>query len=95
VPIRGTKRRTFPEEDLAAASIVFSPAEVARTGQVLTKHPAAGARYGSADLTRTDGGRAADRSQGARSRIGRVAGLNEGTIRSASTCLTGIQPNGV
>jgi aryl-alcohol dehydrogenase-like predicted oxidoreductase len=44
VPIPGTKRRTFLEENLAAASIAFSPAEVARIGRVLTKHPVAGTR---------------------------------------------------
>jgi aryl-alcohol dehydrogenase-like predicted oxidoreductase len=59
MPIPGTKRRTFLEENLAAASIAFSPAEVARIGAVLTKHPVGGMRYGSADLARIDGGRAA------------------------------------
>jgi aryl-alcohol dehydrogenase-like predicted oxidoreductase len=59
VPIPGTKRRTFLEENLAAASVAFSPAEVARIGRVLTKHPVAGTRYGGADLAQIDGGRAA------------------------------------
>jgi aryl-alcohol dehydrogenase-like predicted oxidoreductase len=59
VPIPGTKRRLYLEENLAAASIAFSPAEVARINGVLAEHPVAGTRYGSTDLARVDGGRAA------------------------------------
>jgi aryl-alcohol dehydrogenase-like predicted oxidoreductase len=59
VPIPGTKRRIYLEENLAAASIVLSPAEVARIDGILAKHPVAGTRYGSADLARIDDGGAA------------------------------------
>jgi aryl-alcohol dehydrogenase-like predicted oxidoreductase len=56
VPIPGTKRRTYLEENLEAASIALSPAEVARIDDVLAKHPVAGTRYGSTDLARIDDG---------------------------------------
>ena len=59
VPIPGTKQRTYLEENLAAASIRFSPAEFARINDVLTQHPVAGRRYASAKLARIDGQRAA------------------------------------
>lgn len=59
VPIPGTKRRTYLEENLAVASIAFSPTEVTRIDGVLAKHAVAGTRYGSADLARIDGGRVA------------------------------------
>jgi aryl-alcohol dehydrogenase-like predicted oxidoreductase len=56
VPIPGTKRRTYLEGNLAAASIALSVAELARIDGFLAEHPVAGARYGSDDLARVDGG---------------------------------------
>jgi len=59
VPIPGTKRRTYLEENLAAASVALSVADLARIDGFLAEHPIAGARYGSADLARVDGGSSA------------------------------------
>jgi aryl-alcohol dehydrogenase-like predicted oxidoreductase len=56
VPIPGTKRRTYLEENVGAASVPFSPAELARIDGILAKHPVAGERYGGADRARIDGG---------------------------------------
>ncbi|MEA2300637.1 MAG: hypothetical protein QOE44_1172 [Solirubrobacteraceae bacterium] len=53
VPIPGTKRRTYLEENLAAADLELSPADLARIGDVVGE--AAGARYdesGMATLNR-------------------------------------------
>jgi hypothetical protein len=49
-------RRTYLEENLEAASIVLSSAEVARIDDVPAKHPVAGTRDGSTDLARIDAG---------------------------------------
>jgi aryl-alcohol dehydrogenase-like predicted oxidoreductase len=56
VPIPGTKRRTYLEESLAAASVALSVADLARIDGFLAEYPVAGARYGSADVARVDGG---------------------------------------
>jgi aryl-alcohol dehydrogenase-like predicted oxidoreductase len=45
VPIPGTKRRRYLEENVAAASIALSPAEVAELGAALAPENVAGPRY--------------------------------------------------
>jgi aryl-alcohol dehydrogenase-like predicted oxidoreductase len=45
VPIPGTRRRTYLEENLAAASIALTERELARLSQALPKGAAAGTRY--------------------------------------------------
>ena len=45
VPIPGTKRRTFLEDNLGAAAIAFSAQELAAIDAVAPKHVAAGTRY--------------------------------------------------
>jgi aryl-alcohol dehydrogenase-like predicted oxidoreductase len=45
VPIPGTKKRTFLEENLAAAEITLTPAELARIDAILPAGVAAGERY--------------------------------------------------
>jgi hypothetical protein len=42
--------------NLAAASVALSVAELAQIDDFSVEHPVAGARYGSADLARVDGG---------------------------------------
>jgi aryl-alcohol dehydrogenase-like predicted oxidoreductase len=48
VPIPGTKRRTYLEENIAAAAITLTPAEVATLDAALPPGKVSGARYGSA-----------------------------------------------
>jgi aryl-alcohol dehydrogenase-like predicted oxidoreductase len=45
VPIPGTKRRTYLEENLAAASIQLTPGEIARLDEAAPRGVTAGARY--------------------------------------------------
>lgn len=45
VPIPGTKRRTYLEENIAAAAITLSQAELAQSGEMLPLGIAAGERY--------------------------------------------------
>lgn len=45
VPIPGTKRRKYLEENLAAADITLTPADLARIDEVAPKGAAAGQRY--------------------------------------------------
>ncbi|MBD6616783.1 aldo/keto reductase [Komarekiella sp. 'clone 1'] len=45
VPIPGTKRRAYLEENVAAVDITFTPAELARIDEVSPKSVAAGDRY--------------------------------------------------
>lgn len=47
VPIPGTKRRTYLEENLAAADVLLSPQELATLDAVFPFHAAAGERYGA------------------------------------------------
>ena len=46
VPIPGTKRRTYLEENLAAASIQLTPSELERLNEAAPRGVTAGARYG-------------------------------------------------
>jgi aryl-alcohol dehydrogenase-like predicted oxidoreductase len=46
VPIPGTKRRAYLEENLAAASIQLTPGEIARLEEAAPRGVTAGARYG-------------------------------------------------
>lgn len=48
VPIPGTKRRTYLEENAAAAEIVFSEADLKRINEVMPQGAAAGMRYSEA-----------------------------------------------
>jgi aryl-alcohol dehydrogenase-like predicted oxidoreductase len=45
VPIPGTKRRTYLEENIAAASIALDAGEIARLDQALPPEVVAGPRY--------------------------------------------------
>jgi aryl-alcohol dehydrogenase-like predicted oxidoreductase len=45
VPIPGTKRRKYLEENLAAADVVLTAADLARIDEVAPKGAAAGMRY--------------------------------------------------
>ena len=47
VPIPGTKRRTYLEENLAALDVVLSAQELATLDAVFPFHAAAGERYGA------------------------------------------------
>ncbi|HTJ79223.1 MAG TPA: aldo/keto reductase [Rariglobus sp.] len=48
VPIPGTKRRTYLDENLGALAITLSPAELSRIETVFTRDAAAGTRYPAA-----------------------------------------------
>ncbi|MBF9236783.1 aldo/keto reductase [Hymenobacter sp. BT683] len=50
IPIPGTKRRKYLEENAAAAEIVLSATDLRRLEQLLTAHPVVGARYGEGAL---------------------------------------------
>jgi aryl-alcohol dehydrogenase-like predicted oxidoreductase len=50
VPIPGTKRRKYLEENAASASVSLSPADVQRLAELLAAHPVVGARYGEGAL---------------------------------------------
>jgi aryl-alcohol dehydrogenase-like predicted oxidoreductase len=52
VPIPGTKRRTFLEEDVAAAALALTPAEAAELDASVP--PTAGPRYGERQLAELD-----------------------------------------
>lgn len=54
VPIPGTKRRKYLEENLGAASVRLTPADLERIGAFLAEHPPAGARYLPAMLASVD-----------------------------------------
>ena len=51
VPIPGTKRRSYLEENIAATSITLTPAELARIEEIAPKGVAAGTRYPAATMT--------------------------------------------
>jgi aryl-alcohol dehydrogenase-like predicted oxidoreductase len=51
VPIPGTKRRAFLEENVAAAAIQLSPAELAKIDEIAPKGAAAGDRYAAAAMS--------------------------------------------
>jgi len=48
VPIPGTKRRTYLEENIAAAAIALKPADIAALDAALAPGKVSGARYGNA-----------------------------------------------
>jgi aryl-alcohol dehydrogenase-like predicted oxidoreductase len=50
VPIPGTKRRSYLEENVAAASLVLSPADLRRLDEVAPRGVAAGLRYPEAAM---------------------------------------------
>jgi aryl-alcohol dehydrogenase-like predicted oxidoreductase len=50
VPIPGTKRRTYLEENVAATGVTLSPADLARIDEAAPKGVAAGARYADAGM---------------------------------------------
>jgi aryl-alcohol dehydrogenase-like predicted oxidoreductase len=54
VPIPGTKRRTYLEENIAAASITLSPADMKTLDEALAPDKIAGPRYGAAQMTMVD-----------------------------------------
>jgi aryl-alcohol dehydrogenase-like predicted oxidoreductase len=54
VPIPGTKRRTYLEENVAAAAISLNGAEMAALDQALSAHKIAGPRYGAAMMAMVD-----------------------------------------
>jgi aryl-alcohol dehydrogenase-like predicted oxidoreductase len=51
VPIFGTKRRTFLEENIGALDVDLTPEDLRRLDQIFPKDVAAGARYGEAMMT--------------------------------------------
>lgn len=51
VPIPGTKRRSYLEENVAAASITLTEAELRRLDEVMPKGAAAGLRYPEPGMT--------------------------------------------
>jgi len=55
VPIPGTKRRKYLEENLGATSVSLSADELRRIQGFLDSHTVAGERYTAADLARLDG----------------------------------------
>jgi aryl-alcohol dehydrogenase-like predicted oxidoreductase len=54
VPIPGTKRRKYLEENAAAAEIKLSPAEVAELEAAIPQHEIAGDRYAPANMKNID-----------------------------------------
>jgi aryl-alcohol dehydrogenase-like predicted oxidoreductase len=50
IPIPGTKRRKYLEENAAAAAITLSETEAHRLRELLAAHPVVGARYGEGAL---------------------------------------------
>jgi aryl-alcohol dehydrogenase-like predicted oxidoreductase len=52
VPIPGTKRQTYVEQNAAAADIVLSKSVLARLDQAMPKGVASGPRYGDLDMSR-------------------------------------------
>ena len=54
VPIPGTKRRKYLEENAAAADIRLSPADVAEIEAALPQEAVAGDRYAAAGLRSID-----------------------------------------
>lgn len=55
VPIPGTKRRRYLEENVAAAEITLSAAELAAIEAVFPLSAAAGERYGAESMTYING----------------------------------------
>ncbi|NLU16471.1 MAG: aldo/keto reductase [Serratia liquefaciens] len=55
VPIPGTKRRRYLEENIAAAELMLSAAELAAIEAVFPLQAAAGARYGTESMTYING----------------------------------------
>jgi aryl-alcohol dehydrogenase-like predicted oxidoreductase len=54
VPIPGTKRRTYLEENVAAASISLTPKEMTTLDDALAPHKISGPRYGKAMMSMVD-----------------------------------------
>lgn len=54
VPIPGTKRRSYLEDNLGAVALHLSAQDVARLDEALSVHGVAGARYGAAGLAMVD-----------------------------------------
>ena len=54
VPIPGTKRRKYLEENLAAAALELSPADLEKVGGFVSSHKVSGPRYNPADLAAID-----------------------------------------
>ncbi len=52
VPIPGTKRRSYLEENLAAAEVVLTPEDCQRIEEIVKGRRVAGARYAQAELDR-------------------------------------------
>ena len=52
VPIPGTKRRTYLDQNLAALDISFTPAELRRIDEIAPRGVAAGTRYPAEHMSR-------------------------------------------
>ena len=50
LPIPGTKRRSYLEENVAAADVELAPADLQQLATLLAAHPVVGARYGEGAL---------------------------------------------
>jgi aryl-alcohol dehydrogenase-like predicted oxidoreductase len=55
VPIPGTKRRTYLEENVAAVNIVLSPAEIEKLSNAIPRGAAAGERYQATSMKMVNG----------------------------------------
>jgi aryl-alcohol dehydrogenase-like predicted oxidoreductase len=55
VPIPGTKRRTYIEENVAAVNIVLSPAEIEKLSNAIPRGAAAGERYQATSMKMVNG----------------------------------------
>lgn len=55
VPIPGTKRRAYLEENVAAVSIVLSPAEIEKLSNAIPRGAAAGERYQATSMKMVNG----------------------------------------
>ncbi|MGH9710885.1 MAG: aldo/keto reductase, partial [Candidatus Acidiferrales bacterium] len=54
VPIPGTKRRTYLDENLAAINIQFTPEELRRINEAAPQGVAVGPRYNETMMTRVN-----------------------------------------
>ena len=55
VPIPGTKRRRYLEDNAAAADVLLDAADLARIDKVIPRGAAAGERYGELGMSLADG----------------------------------------
>ena len=54
VPIPGTKRRKYLEENIAAADVLLAPSDIATLDAALAPDRVAGPRYGEKQMAQVD-----------------------------------------